>query len=126
MGVREELSKKLRDSKLTPYEFATSNLLHGKRIGIDVSVLLHKSIATDCGAAEFYVRPKGPNSEVIEKCSRLCGFAKRNEVTLVVSVDGMYHPMKQQVNTDRGQQRTHAKLSLDTLVKSPSIRIATI
>ena len=75
MGVRH-LSKKIRDSNDTLDVFSTSALLQNKRIGVDLPVVLHKSISTECGAGEFLVWPTGPNSKVIDKCSRLCGYAK--------------------------------------------------
>ena len=52
MGVKN-LSKKLRPSDKTPDSFAKSELLRGKTIGIDLSVVLHKALGTKDGAGEF-------------------------------------------------------------------------
>ena len=120
MGVGN-LSKLIRDSKETPDTFASSSLLHGKRIDVDLSVVLHKAIGTETGAGEFLVQPEGSNSEVIEKCSRLCGYAKRNKITLVVCLDGKYHPMKDAVNAKRSDDRRKASSDLSGLLASPFI-----
>ena len=72
-----------------------------------LSLILHKSVATEAGAGEFLNHPGGANSEVINKCSRLCGFAKRNEITLVVSVDGKYHPMRHEMNNSSNRFGLH-------------------
>ena len=77
-GGVKQLSKKLRPSSETPDVFSTSLLLHGKRIGIDLSVILHKSLGTEDGAGEFFLVPTYPNNEVIERCTRLCSYAKTN------------------------------------------------
>ena len=120
MGVRE-LSKRLRESNQTPDVFSTSPLLHGKRIGVDLSVILHKSISSETGAGEFLVQPKGPNSKVINKCSRLCSYTKQNEITLVTNVDSMYHPLKAAVNIKRSNDHCKAATELDELLKSPEL-----
>ena len=100
MGVKH-LSKKLRDAKYTPDVFSKSKKLHGKTIGIDLSAVLHKSVGTDEGAGYFFVQPTCRNNEVVDKCTRLCGWAKSNEITLKISVDGKYHPMKERENDKR-------------------------
>ena len=51
LGVHK-LPKKLRPADKTPDEFASSDVLHGKSIGIDLSVVLHKGLGTKSGAAE--------------------------------------------------------------------------
>ena len=71
MGVKD-LSKLLRDPKATPHEFATDARLKGKRVGVDLPVVLHKALATDDGASYYHIKPAVPNGEVIEKCTRLC------------------------------------------------------
>ncbi|KAL7548740.1 hypothetical protein ACHAWF_017202 [Thalassiosira exigua] len=117
-GGVKQLSKKLRPSSETPDVFSTSLLLHGKRIGIDLSVILHKSLGTEDGAGEFFLVPTYPNNEVIERCTRLCSYAKTNEITLVVSVDGMYHPMKEAVNVARKEERDKAEANFRALLAS--------
>ena len=83
---------------------------------MDLSVVLHKTIGTETGAGEFLVQPEGSNSEVIEKCSRLCGYAKRNKITLVVCLDGKYHPMKDAVNAKRSDDCRKASSELSGLL----------
>ncbi len=111
MGVNQ-LSKKLRPASETPDIFSSSDLLSGKRIGVDLSVILHKALGTEDGAGEFFVAPPYPNNEVIERCTRLCSYAKANNVKLVVSVDGAYHPMKEDENNKRNGDRDAALLLL--------------
>jgi len=67
MGVRY-LASKLRESSDTPDKVAECELLNGKTIGIDLSVILHKALGTNDGAGEFHLEPSCPNSEVIDKC----------------------------------------------------------
>ena len=117
MGIKN-LSKKLRDSKDTPDEFSTNEILHGKNIGIDFSVVLHKGLGTNEGAGLFHAKPKCPNTEVMEKCERLCSWAKSNHIKLKVSVDGKYHPMKERENTKRQKDRELAQEKLKLLVES--------
>ena len=54
MGVNQ-LSKKLRPSIKTPDSFAKSEILNGKTIGIDVSVVFHKGLGTEEGSGQFIV-----------------------------------------------------------------------
>ncbi|KAL7551313.1 hypothetical protein ACHAWF_014516 [Thalassiosira exigua] len=125
MGVTQ-LSKKLRDSKETPDEFAKSERLQGKTIGIDCSVVLHKSVGTNKGAGFFYLDKichenncaTCPNNEVVDKCNRLCGWAKSNNITLKVSIDGKYHPMKEGKNGKRRADRESAHRELTNHLKS--------
>ena len=93
MGVNQ-LSKKLRPADKTPDSFANSEILNGKTKGVDVSVVLHKGLGTDEGAGQYIVWPKVINSEVVGKCTRLCGYIKANNMILKVSFDGKYHRMK--------------------------------
>ena len=117
MGVKY-LSKKLRSSKETPDEFSTDRRLKGKRIAVDLSVILHKALGTNDGAAYYQVKPTNPNCEVVEKCSRICGWAKLNDILLVVSVDGRSHPMKASVNKDRTDGRDSAQARFEAMVQS--------
>ena len=120
MGVHK-LSKKLRPADKTPDEFASSDVLHGKSIGIDLSVVLHKGLGTESGAAEFFVKPSVPNSEVIDRCNKLCRFAKANQIKLKVSVDGKYHPMKDAENAQRNNKRDIALKKVEEILCSPDI-----
>ena len=70
MGVKN-LSQKLRDSKVTPDEFARIKELKGKKVGVNLSVVAHKGLGTDEGAGLYHFQPKCPNSEIIDKCTRL-------------------------------------------------------
>lgn len=116
MGVKY-LAKRLRDSSKTPDEFAKDVRLKGKRIGIDASVILHKALGTNDGASYFHATPENPNGEVVEKCSRLCGWAKTNEITLVVSIDGQYHPMKGAVNEERADERDSSLAKFNAMLR---------
>ena len=111
MGVKD-LSKKIRKADHTPDSIAGSPSLHNLKIGVDLSVVLHKELGSQDGAGEFFAQPMIPNSEVVEKCTHQCGFAKRNKITLVVSVDGKYHPMKSDENNKRQTARDKAKVDI--------------
>lgn len=115
MGVHQ-LSKLLRPSDDTPDAVALDTRLHGKRIGVDFMVVGHKSVGSSDGAAEMAIRPKIPNSVMVEKCTRLCGWAKRNSIKWVVSVDGIYHAMKGNVNDERKRDRERANDDLRDLL----------
>ena len=114
MGVTN-LSKKLRPSGVTPDSVAKSQILHGKVIGLDYFVLLHKSIATNDGAGEYHVKPSIPNSVVEQRCNRVCSYAKANNIKFAVAVDGKYHPMKSAENNARDADRNNAQSQLDAL-----------
>eukprot|EP00984_Skeletonema_dohrnii_P024318 scaffold13436_cov73-Skeletonema_dohrnii-CCMP3373.AAC.3 len=120
MGVNA-LSKKLRPSGETPDSVANCPLLKGKRIGLDLSVLLHKALANIDGAGEYHVKPAIPNSVVQERCNRLCSYAKANNIKYVVCVDGKYHPMKAAENDARKADRDKAQSELDALFRTNDI-----
>ena len=120
MGVNY-LAKKLRPGDKTPDSMADSSLLHKKRIGVDASVVFHKALGTEEGAGQYTMKPPIPNGEVIDRCTRICGYAKKNEIVLVVSIDGKYHPMKETENAKRGRDRNSAKEKLESLLRCPEI-----
>ena len=64
-----QLPKKLRPADKTPDSFAKSEILNGKTIDVDVSVVLHKGLGIDKGAGQFIVRPKVVNIEVVNRCT---------------------------------------------------------
>ena len=115
MGVRY-LSQQLRPANETPDEMSTSAELQGKRIGVDFSVIPHKAQGTKDGATEFLVKPPVPYSEVLQRCNRLCGYAKMNNITLVVCIDGKYHPMKESVNAERATTRDAALEEVEAIL----------
>ena len=115
MGVHHLLSK-LRKRNCTSNEIAFDERLHNKWIGVDFMVVGHKSVGSVDGAGEMAVRPEIPNSVMVEKCTRLCGWAKKNNITWVVSVDGMYHSMKGSVNNNRKKDRKEAMSKFAALI----------
>ena len=117
MGVKY-LASTLRESGNTPDKLAECELLNGKTIGIDLSVILHKALGTNDGAGEYHLEPPCPNSGVIDKCSRFCGWAKSNNITLKVSVDGRYHPMKEEENKRRAGDRDLAQSELEKFLRT--------
>ena len=123
MGVNY-LSKRLRDAKQTPHEFANDKRLSGKRIGVDASVVMHKALSSQDGASYFHIKPATPNSELIERCTRMCSWAKSNDCMLVVAIDGMYHPLKENVNQGRSEKRSKAKVELDKVLSNISSKAA--
>ena len=120
MGVKQ-LSNKIRKANHTPDSIACSRSLHKLKIGVYLSVVLHKALGSQDGAGEFFVHSMIPNSEVEDKCTRLCGFAKRNGIQLIVSVDGKYHPMKDNENAKRQVARDKAKQELETHIQKTNL-----
>ena len=120
MGVKQ-LSRKLRPSDKRPDCMATSPKLKSKRIGVDLSVILHVALGSEEGAGQYVVKPRVTNQEVVDKCTRICGYAKANEIELIVSVDGKYHPMKEAENRKRNEQRDVAITELEKLFRDPEI-----
>jgi len=118
MGVTN-LSRKLRNSKDKPDKLANSEVVRGLSIGVDLSVICHKALNINDGAGEFHMKPPCPNSEVRDKCTKICALAKSNGISLKISVDGKYHPMKQEENEKRhsGRAAALAKLMADLKVK---------
>ena len=90
-----------------------------------MSVILHKSLGTADGAGEFFLVPPYPNNEVIDRCTRLCSYAKTNAVKLVVSVDGMHHPMKEAVNVARKAERDKAEAEFRAMLTSAEVELKT-
>lgn len=88
MGVKD-LSKKIRDPKDLKNKFVHDVNVKGKRIGLDVSILLHQAMSNKTGAGERFVVPPIPNSEVERRTRRMCSLAKKAKVTLVVCIDGI-------------------------------------
>ena len=86
MGVNT-LSGKLRQSGVTPDSLAKSPKLKGKKLGLDLSVTLHKALATADGAGENLVQPAIPNSVVEERCNRLCSYAKANSIKYAACIN---------------------------------------
>ena len=76
MGVNN-LSRKLRDSNHRPDKLATSELVSNLAIGVDLSVICHKALNTNDGAGEFHMKPPCPNSEVRDKCTKICALANK-------------------------------------------------
>ena len=90
--------KKLRKSDDFPESFVNSKKIKGKQIGIDGSVIFQKGIGANNGAGNFHAKQSVKNCEVINKINCLCSFVNRNDVKLVVSIDGKYHSMKEREN----------------------------
>ena len=116
MGVNQ-LSKKLRPTDKTPDTFAKSEIINGKTIGVDVSVVLHKGLGTDKGAGQYIVRPKVINSEVVDKCTRLCGYANANNIILKISFSGLQNSKKSLKNSKSGQNNQNLFLKTFLLLR---------
>ena len=115
MGVHN-LSKRIRDSDDTPDEIAFDQRFKKRRIGVDFMVIAHKSVGTEDGAGEMAMCPEVPNTAMVDRCRKLCGWAKQNSITWVVSVDGLYHSLKASVNDKRKNDRTTALSEFAALV----------
>jgi len=120
MGVNN-LSKKLRDSKDKPDKLANSEIVRGLSIGVDLSVICHKALNTNGGAGEFHMKPQCPNSEVRDKCTKICALAKSNGISLKISVDGKYHPRKEKENETRHSARAKALAQLMVNLKEKDL-----
>ena len=72
-------------------------------------VVAHKAIGSYDGAAEMAMEPEIASSTMKERCTRLCSYAKLNDITWVVSVDGIYHALKGDVNDQRAAKRQEAR-----------------
>ena len=56
--------------------FLNNEKIKGKCFGVNLSVILHKSLGTDESAGEFHMIPSVPISKVEECCERLISLAK--------------------------------------------------
>lgn len=72
-----------------------------KRIGVDLSVIVHVALGNIISAGEFQTIPKVPISKVTEACEKLIAFARRANIILVICADGRYHKYKGSVNQSR-------------------------
>ena len=72
--------------------------VNGKRLGVDLSVILHKCLGNIISAAEFQTSPHIPISKVAKVCTKFVNLARRANVTLVICTDGRHHIFKQSVN----------------------------
>ncbi|KAL7553115.1 hypothetical protein ACHAWF_016390 [Thalassiosira exigua] len=98
-------------------EIVPNPIVDKKRVGVDLSVLLHQAIGNVTSAAEFQSVPKIPISKVEEICSKIISLARRANITLVVCTDGKYHQFKQSVNENRSKTRQLAQDQLNELFK---------
>lgn len=89
--------------------------VNNKRLGLDLSVILHQALGNQISAAEFQVLPKIPISKVDEVCTKLVNLARRANITLVICTDGRHHPFKQSVNATRKKNSKRAQDELNAL-----------
>ena len=89
--------------------------MNNKRLGLDLSVILHQALGNQISAAEFQVLPKIPISKVDEVCTKLVNLARRANITLVICTDGRHHPFKQSVNATRKKNSKRAQDELNAL-----------
>ena len=98
MGVTD-LSKLLRKSNLL------KNLLSelcGKRVGIDLSVILHKSYSHGDFSMDFHQEPPISLYYLIEfELNKLLSIFTKCKVIPILYVDGAYHPLKEKENALR-------------------------
>ena len=90
--------------------------VNGKRVGVDLSVTLHKAISSIISAGEMQCHPKIPVSKVTKVCTKLIALARRANITLVICTDGRYHQFKNSVNSNRSDGRKRAQQELDKLL----------
>ena len=132
MGYKK-LSKKLKDTKKGQSDTLLIKKDNGddpnappyyahpdvdkKRIGVDLSVILHQGLGTVLAAGEFQSLPKIPITSVEKGCTALIKLARRANMTLVVCADGMYHNYKASVNGYRKKKRMEAQNKLGDIFK---------
>ena len=100
MGVNQ-LSKLIKSGKQGFDSFVDNDLLRNKRLGVDLSVILHKALGNEVSAGEFQIIPAIPISKVKERCWKLISLAKQGNITLVICIDGNYHCYKSKLNENR-------------------------
>ncbi|EJK44802.1 hypothetical protein THAOC_36628 [Thalassiosira oceanica] len=94
MGVND-LSKKLRDSSVTPDEIASDVRLSGKRLGVDFMVVAHKAIGSYDGAAEMAMEPEIASSTMKESARQKRQEARQKYLDIVTEFEGRTIPPSQ-------------------------------
>ena len=112
MGV-QELGQFLRTWKKRDNTLAE---LRGSKIGVDVSMYLHKAVGLKEGADQFHSIPSIPVAMVTTVLRNLVDTLAAFDITAVFVFDGCPHPLKAAENEKRKADRDAAQLKLDGLL----------